>query len=162
MFNASFEAIDPTKGNKRVGVFVCSVVKNGIPSALDLELEKMECDEKMGKIADILDYAKSRAAHLIKEGEEHLDMGILSVASDYGGKGIGDRLFKVALSFAKDRNLRVSYVGCTSEISARLAIKNGFQVVDNIRYDKYLKNGVQVFHPIAPHDTLRPCIKFLH
>lgn len=160
----SFEAIDTSKGNKRVGVFLANTCKRGVKTALDDELETIEVDEKMGKISDILDYAKALVEPILDEKyhkDEYMDGVIMSVLTGYGGHGIARRMLQAVEELSKELRLKIIYVGCTSEYSAAVVAKSGFDVVYSLRYDQYLKDGVQVFNPKKPHDTLRVYIKLL-
>lgn len=159
----SVEAID-TRSNKRIGVFLTAPVKKNVKSALEQELEKLEMDEKMGKIGDILDYAKSMVEPLIHSKynqDQYLDGVIMSVLSEYGGQGIGKKLLNAVEGVARELKLHLIYVGCSSEYSAKVVAKCGFQEIYSLRYDEYLKDGRPVFLPKAPHDTLRAYIKLL-
>lgn len=156
----SFEAIDTTKNDQRVGVFLTAPAAKGVTSELDLELEQLEIDDQMEKIGGFLDYAKSIVEPMMKS-DVYLEGVIMSVLPGYGGQGIGKRLLHAVEEMAVEMGLPLIYVGCTSEYSARVVAKCGFQEVYHLRYDAYLKEGVQVFDPRPPHDTFRAYIKLL-
>lgn len=160
----SFEAIDTTKGNKRIGVFLSAPCKKNTKSALDKELETMPIDDQMAKISEILDYVKTMTEPIIHtqhKVDEYLEGVIMSVLSGYGGQGVGKKLMAAVERMAKERKYKLIYVGCTSEFSARVVAKCGFQLAYSLRYDQYLKDGQPLFKPKAPHDTVRAYIKLL-
>lgn len=160
----SFEAMDTSKANKRVGVFLILPVKKGVKSAMDQELENIPMDEKMGKISDLLDYAKSMVEPIIHQKyqqNEYMDGMIMSVLTGYGGQGIATRLLNAVEGLTKELKLNLIYVGCTSKYSSLVMAKSGYEVAYSLRYDEYIKDGVQVFKPEPPHDTMSAYIKLL-
>lgn len=127
---------------------------------MDQELENFPMDEKMGKISDLLDYAKSMVESIIQQNE-YMDGMIMSVLTGYGGQGIATRLLNAVEGLTREMKLKVIYVGCTSKYSALVMAKSGYEEVYSFRYDQYIKDGVQVFKPEPPHDTMSAYIKLL-
>lgn len=50
----SFEAIDESADNERVGVILCQMHMKGAKNQIEEELEGMEMDEKTEKISNLL------------------------------------------------------------------------------------------------------------
>lgn len=160
----SYEAIDTSRGNKRVGVSLCAPCKIGVKSALDLELEDMEMDENMGKIVALLEYTKEQSLALLKDKyqtDEYLDGFLAAVLDEYTAQGVAQRLGIAVTRMAMEMNISVIVCLCTSIYSAKSVQKLGLELIYNLRYDEYLKDGVPVFKPKPPHDMVRVLVKDL-
>lgn len=131
---------------------------------MDVKLDTMEMDGKMEKISDLLDHAKPFVEAIVYEemNEDHyMDVVILSVMADYGGQGIAKRLLDSAEEWGKRKGVNLFYMGCSSEYSAKVAVKCGYRLVYQLPYSKYLKDDQPVFVPDAPHEAFEAYIKAL-
>lgn len=159
----SFKAID-TPTNQMVGVILCIPKKRGLVTPMDVKLDTMEMDGKMEKISDLLDHAKPFVEAIVYEemNEDHyMDVVILNVMADYGGQGIAKRLLDSAEEWGKRKGVNLFYMGCSSEYSAKVAVKCGYRLVYQLPYSKYLKDDQPVFVPDAPHEAFEAYIKAL-
>lgn len=146
----SFEAIDTNEGNKRVGVFLCAPCKIGVKSSLDVELERMDRDENMGKIMELVDYAKEQSLPILRtkyNTEGYLHGFLVNVLKEYTSQGIAEMVGRAVNRMAMEMNIRIVLGIATSVYSAKSSLKAGSEVFYSLRYDEY--------HLKPPHDAVR-------
>lgn len=160
----SFEAIDTSCDNKRVGVFLCTMYEKGVRHPIEAEVDSMARDENMNQIFDIL-HELHPAVHseiFEKRGQTcYLEGTHLSVLSDYGGQGIAGKLIGAVEDKAREINVNLVYICCSSEFTARAVAKRDFEMFDTYRYDQYSRDGKCIFQPSGPHVGLKSYIKVL-
>ena len=165
----SFEAVDTeAKENAEpvlAGVLLCTTHKEGEPHPVYDEMAKIPIDEKFQRILDITDYAKVLAKPVIKGQHgllEYQEGVILSVSQSYSGRGIAKRLVEAMEHNALERGIKLIYVGCSSEFTAKVLTKMDYQNVLSIPYAEYEKDGKVLFPSVkAPHVAYKGFIKLL-
>lgn len=162
----SFEAID-TRNDFLVGVLLCTTHKKGEKNAHYEEIfRKAPMDEKFKKINDLTDLAKDLAEPIIRKDDkanEYLEGVMICVHPNYSGQGIAKQLLTAMESLAKERSIKVTYVGCSSEFTSRAMIKLGYQEIVNIPYSEYRHEKSQVgFENVQPpHIAYRGFMKLI-
>ncbi|XP_073839203.1 arylalkylamine N-acetyltransferase-like 2 [Musca autumnalis] len=88
--------------------------------------------------------------------EKFLHLIIVTVKTEWRGKGIASRLSKAVMDMGKTRGYELIAVECTSFYTAKMFEKMCWDLVHCVLYKNYLdENMKQVFNPKAPHDGCR-------
>lgn len=159
-----FEAIDTSKGGKRIGAFLCSIYYSGTPNSIDQELDTLEFDEEFSILMDLLHqplHAIQDKIFIDNKCSSYVDGLFLSVLEEYGGLGVGGLLFEALETKAKELNLGAVLITATSNYTGRIVAKRGYEVVAITRYADYRWRGQQVLVPRAPHLEAQFCVKYL-
>lgn len=160
----SFEAIDTSAGNKRVGVLLCTVNEKGIANPIDEEMSGMEMDKKMIILFDILHDCLPFVNSEIfgrHQCDKYFEGVLLSVLSGYGGKGIAGKLIQAAEEKALELQTGLIYICASSEFTANAVAKRGFHTIYTLPYEEYRWNGQRAVLPKHPHVAMKSCIKLL-
>lgn len=161
----SFEAIDTSDGNKRVGAYLCTAFKDGEENPIDLELATVEMDEKMGKVCEMLDGMHSTLRPEIYKKfnvNEYLEGVNLSVLPSYAGKGIAGKLTQAIEDKARELNIGLVYVCCSSHFTARVVQKRDYELIHTLPHDQNLDaEGRKVFDIPEPHSALKCYVKLI-
>lgn len=161
----SFEAIDTSDGNKRVGAYLCTTFKDGEENPIDQELATVEMDEKMGKLCELLDGMHSTLRPEIYKKfnvNEYLEGVNLSVLPSYAGKGIAGKLTQAIEVKAKEWNIGLVYVCCSSHFTARVVQKRDYELIHTLPHDQNLDaKGQKVFNIPEPHSALKCYVKLI-
>ncbi|XP_005186368.2 arylalkylamine N-acetyltransferase-like 2 [Musca domestica] len=85
-----------------------------------------------------------------------LHLIIVTVKSEWRGRGIASRLSKAVMDLGKEKGFELITAECTSFYTAKMFQHMGWDIVHSVRYKDYLDgNGQPVFQPLAPHDACR-------
>lgn len=162
----SFEAIDTSDGDKRVGAYLCTVYTKGEKNDIDLELGAMEMDERMEKLDGILDGMHQHLRpEIFRRFQVHsyLEGVNLSVLPSHAGQGIAGKLTQAIEDKARELNIDLVYVCCSSEYTARVVQKRDYELIHTLPYDQYVdKEGQRVFNIQEPHVALKCYAKFVN
>lgn len=162
----SFEAIDTVDGKEEiVGAFLCTTHEKGEPHPLYEKIAQYPMDEKFTRIIDLTDYAKLLAEPTIRgkyHADEYLEGVMLSVLPSHSGRGIAKELIKAVEKHAEAKDIKLVYVGCSSEFTAKVMQKLGYEGVAEVPYEDYKRNGKQMFDKVkSPHVAYKVFIKYL-
>lgn len=161
----SFEAVDTSDGNKRVGAYLCTTYKNGEKNPIDEQLEAFdEMDEKMELLGGCLDELHLHLRPEIFKKfqiDEYLEGVNLSVLPSYAGLGIAGKLTEAVEERARELHIPMVYVCCSSEYTARVVQKRDYQLIHTLPYEEYLKGGKRVFNTTAPHEAIKCYVKLV-
>jgi len=129
----------------------------------DSKNEQDECsNKKFQKILNLLTkvYHESNVFKQFPEVNKILDIRVASVDDSCRGHGIAKALFDRTKSLAKELQIPLVRVDCTSHYSAKAVARLGFHCVYTLQYADHLgSNGEPVFTPEPPHS----CVKtFVH
>ncbi|XP_026479722.1 dopamine N-acetyltransferase-like [Ctenocephalides felis] len=80
-----------------------------------------------------------------------LNISILSVDSNWRGRGIARALTDATAEYAKDHAVQMLRVDCTSHFTALISERLGFHSIYSLPYAQYIKDGKPVFNPPPPH-----------
>ncbi|NNE84452.1 MAG: GNAT family N-acetyltransferase [Alphaproteobacteria bacterium] len=83
---------------------------------------------------------------------ECLDLAMLAVARDQGGRGIAQKLVNVSLESAAAQGYRRAITMATNRISLHVFQKLGFKELFSVSYKDYTFAGNRVFAAIEPDD----------
>lgn len=160
----SFEAIDTSKGDKRVGCMLNVPVDIDVESPLAKEFEALEVGEEIKAKTEFLGFVKSKALDIIQERyktDRCLLGTILSVLPEYGGQGIGQRLLATMREVMTELGISVAFGIYTSAYSAKIVTKRGLELVYKLNYNEYLKDGVTAFKCNPPHDAVQVYVEVM-
>lgn len=160
----SFEAISYTPDGQEeiVGTILCTLHKNGQENPIYKKVFKIPMDEKFKKICEITDHAKDLANIYDQyQVDEYLEGVIISVKPSHSGRGIARKLIEAVEEHSKEKGFKLIYVGCSSEFTAKVMIRMGYQQVVAVPYEEYRKGGQQVFKVKPPHVAYKGFIKVL-
>lgn len=117
--------------------------------------------EKFRKILNLMEYIDEKfdIFDLYPSIDCFLDGRILSVDSSYRGYGIAGRLTEKSLEFAKEKNIPLMSVLCSSHYSARVCEKLNFKNVYTLNFVDYFVDGVNPILPKEPHKSVRILVK---
>ncbi|XP_050596276.1 arylalkylamine N-acetyltransferase 1-like isoform X1 [Bombus affinis] len=91
-----------------------------------------------------------------------LEIKIISVDSDWRGKGVAKALLERTLEIGKERGFHVARADCSSSFSGRLCTRMGFNRIYELKYTDYLdEDGNPVFTPAHPHVEIVSYVKRL-
>lgn len=88
-----------------------------------------------------------------------LDGRIVSVNSDYRGHGLALKLTAKSLEYAKEHNIPLMDVMCSSYVSARVCEKMGFSAVYTLKFRDYFVDGENPILPAEPHTAVKIMVK---
>lgn len=116
---------------------------------------------KFKKILRLLRYVDqnvNRYGHF--QGLNVLEIRILSVDSNWRGKGIAKTLVEKAIEIGKENGFHMVRVDCSSFFSAKLCARLGFEQIYELKYTDYVdEDGNPVFCPAFPHTSVMSYIK---
>lgn len=140
---------------------------------INAELSKTKSDEadddcecnhpQFAKILHMMDYAEGQIdlfGHY-PQYDRAMDAKIMSVNDAYRGAGICKALTKRTIEHMAGLGLELFHVMCTSQFSAALCERLGFDKVYELPYADYLVDGVQVFKPAVPHVAMKVYAKIV-
>lgn len=85
--------------------------------------------------------------------ERALDVGIMSVSSEYRGAGVAQALLAATMQRASEMTVPLCYCICSSVFSGRACAKAGFVAIHAVKYDDYRdEQGKRSVRPEEPHD----------
>lgn len=120
--------------------------------------EAEQCEhEKFKKVLVLMEYIEERF-HLFEHYSDcnlGIDTKIISVDPKYGGIGIGNKLIAESIKCAREHNVQLFHVMCSSHFSARVCEKLGFEKLYELPFVDYVINGENPFVPAAPHTAVR-------
>lgn len=90
-----------------------------------------------------------------------IDTKIISVHPNYGGIGIGKELMVKSLECAREMNVQLFHVLCSSHFSYRLCEKLSFETLYELPYVDYVINGENPLLPAQPHTAARILVQKL-
>ncbi|XP_015176965.1 PREDICTED: dopamine N-acetyltransferase-like isoform X2 [Polistes dominula] len=91
-----------------------------------------------------------------------LEIRIISVDTNWRGKGIAKALIENTTQIARERGFNIVRADCSSMFSGKLCERLGFEAIFQIKYTDYLdENGKPVFSPELPHTAAITYIKRL-
>lgn len=90
-----------------------------------------------------------------------IDTKIISVHPKYGGIGIGNKLITESIKCARENNVELFNVMCSSYYSARVCEKLGFEKSYELPYVDYVVNGENPLKPAPPHNAVRIMVQRL-
>lgn len=153
-------AIDTANNNKIVGVRAHRVVTKDeeTPSGQSSDSD----DSSSNLLMDLVDYMIGRYNPWKELGvDKILHFKYLLVHPEYRGRNIGAIMTKFTFDFMQRENIPVAYVLATSIYSQAVFKKTGFQVVDEVNYADYKKNGKRVFEPAPIHQSCMTLVKWV-
>ncbi|XP_046664487.1 arylalkylamine N-acetyltransferase 1-like isoform X3 [Homalodisca vitripennis] len=118
-----------------------------------------ECSNpKFRKILKLLStvYRESNVFKQFPEVDKLLDIRVVSVDDSCRGQGIAKALFDKTKNLAKELNIPLVRVDCTSHFSAKAVARLGFDCVYTLPYSEHLdSDGYPVFTPELPHTCVK-------
>ncbi|XP_060819095.1 arylalkylamine N-acetyltransferase 1-like isoform X1 [Bombus pascuorum] len=120
-------------------------------------------NQKFKKILQLLHYVDRNVNRDDKfRGLDVLEIKIISVDSDWRGKGVGKALLERTLEIGKEKGFHVARADCSSCFSGKLCARMGFERIYELKYADYLdEDGNPVFTPAFPHTEIVSYIKRL-
>lgn len=161
----SFEAIDESADNKRIGVILCQIHGKGVKNEIEEELEGMQMDEKTEKISNLLNEiypSVTREIYDNRQKSAYFEGVYLSVLSGYGGQGIAGKLIGAMEMKAHHLDIDTIYICCSSEFSGKACEKRDYVLFHTYPYTNHTRNGAVVFKVKPPHYALKSYIKILN
>ncbi|XP_071634644.1 arylalkylamine N-acetyltransferase 1 isoform X1 [Temnothorax longispinosus] len=91
-----------------------------------------------------------------------LEVRIISVDTNWRGKGVGKTLIEKSMEIAKEQGFHYIRADCTSFFSGKLCARLGFDAIYNLNYNDYVdEDGKPIFSPASPHTAVVAYIKKL-
>ncbi|XP_043591113.1 arylalkylamine N-acetyltransferase 1-like isoform X2 [Bombus pyrosoma] len=118
---------------------------------------------KFKKILKLLHYVDQNVNCDDKfQGLDILEIKIISVDSNWRGKGVGKALLERTLEIGKERGFHMARADCSSSFSGKLCTRMGFERIYELNYKDYVdEDGNPVFTPAFPHTEIVSYIKKL-
>ncbi|XP_017791477.1 PREDICTED: dopamine N-acetyltransferase-like isoform X1 [Habropoda laboriosa] len=118
---------------------------------------------KFKKILRLLNYVDRNVNRDGKfRGLNILEIRIISVDSNWRGKGIAKSLMEKAIEIGKEKGFHIVRADCSSFFSGKLCARLGFERIYELNYAAYLdEDGNPVFSPAYPHTAIISYIKKL-
>lgn len=153
--NCSFKAVDPA--GRIIGLIINGVMRK---SAAAEEEEEEEEDCKHAKFAIILRLMAyvEQQFDLFERHPQHeraLDAKIMSVNDAYRGCGIAKELTRRTIEYMREQDLHLFHVLCSSQFSALVCERLGFEKEYELLYRDYLEDGEAPVRPAEPHVAVR-------
>ncbi|XP_012274307.1 dopamine N-acetyltransferase isoform X2 [Orussus abietinus] len=87
-------------------------------------------------------------------GENGVELRIISVDSNWRGRGVARALIEKTIETAKERGFSIIRCDCTSVFSAKLCARIGFEKIYELKYEDYVdEEGKPIFSPDSPHTS---------
>ncbi|XP_014294929.1 arylalkylamine N-acetyltransferase 1 isoform X1 [Microplitis demolitor] len=120
-------------------------------------------NEKFKKILRLLHYVDRKADVLSRYPDKKMiDVKIISVDSNWRGKGIAATLCKKTMEMAKELNYDYIRTDASSHFTGKLCKRLGFEPIYELKYQDYVdSNGKPIFTPAQPHTCISTYIKKL-
>ncbi|XP_072765267.1 arylalkylamine N-acetyltransferase 1 isoform X2 [Anoplolepis gracilipes] len=84
-----------------------------------------------------------------------LEIKILSVDTNWRGKGVGKTLIEKTIEIAKEQGFHYARVDCSSAFSGKLCARIGFDAIYKLNYNDYVdEEGKPIFSPAPPHTAV--------
>ncbi|PBC29526.1 arylalkylamine N-acetyltransferase 1 isoform X1 [Apis cerana] len=118
---------------------------------------------KFKKILRLLNYVDRNVNRDGKfRGLNILEIRIISVDSNWRGKGVAKALVEKTLEIGKEKGLHICRVDCSSYFSGKLCARLGFEQIYELNYADYVdEDGNPIFSPAFPHTAIVTYIKKL-
>uniref|UniRef100_A0A0A9WWT0 aralkylamine N-acetyltransferase n=1 Tax=Lygus hesperus TaxID=30085 RepID=A0A0A9WWT0_LYGHE len=146
---------------------VAAVALNGILREGDIEnsIEKLDSvsDEKFKTIFSNL-YAINKSLNLFQryEVDSVFECRILSVDSEFRGKGLAIQLAEKSEELARSQGFKIFKTDTTGMFSQKTLLKLGHEPILEKKYEDILsEDGERVFNTSPPHESLKIMIKIL-
>ena len=147
------------------GAVVGVVLNDKLEPTSDEEPEYITTCEnpKFKKILRLLYYVDKNLSRDGKyRGLNVLDIRIISVDSNWRGKGVGKALVEKALAIGREKGFHAARTVCSSFFSGKLCLRLGFERVYELNYaDYHGEDGKPVFTPALPHTGIVTYVKKL-
>lgn len=157
--NLSFMAVSST------GSIVGVLLNGKLESCEEDEPEYIiNCENyKFRKILRLLHYVDRQVNATGKfKNQNILEIRIISVDTNWRGKGVAKALMEKATEIAREHDFHVMRADCTSMFSGKLCERLGFELVYRLNYSDYVdENGKPIFAPNLPHTAITTYIKRL-
>ncbi|XP_011341168.1 dopamine N-acetyltransferase isoform X2 [Ooceraea biroi] len=155
--NASFENNLSLKAVSANGTIVGVSLngKMGPPPVEEPEYIRSCKNAKFKEILKLLHYIDKN----VNVGERFRDLSVLeiriiSVDTNWRGKGIAKGLIDKSMEVAKAQGFHYVRADCTSQFSGKLCARMGFNAIYELDYKDYVEeDGKQIFSPAFPHTT---------
>lgn len=163
----SYQAVSTTENGQEeiAGAILCTIHKKNEENAIYKVVFEKPMDEKFKKINDLTDYAKVLAAPTIEgvhQVTEYLEGVFLSVKESFSGQGIAKKLVTAMEEGARAKSVKLIYVGCSSEYTAKVLLRLGYTEVAAVKYAEYRHDNELVFGGVKPpHVAYKAMIKLL-
>ncbi|KAG7199256.1 hypothetical protein KM043_018122 [Ampulex compressa] len=96
------------------------------------------------------------------QGLDVMEIRIISVDSNWRGKGVAKALIEKAIEIGRESGFHVVRADCTSFFSGKLCARLGFEHIYELSYSEYIdEDGNPVFSPALPHTAVTTYIKRL-
>lgn len=118
---------------------------------------------KFKKILRLLRHVDKRVnANGQYRGLNVMEIRIISVDSNWRGKGVAKGLMEKSIEIAREQNFQVIRADCSSLFSGKLCARIGFEVVHELNYKDYVdEDGNPIFVPASPHKAIVTYVKRL-
>ncbi|XP_012228663.1 arylalkylamine N-acetyltransferase 1-like isoform X2 [Linepithema humile] len=91
-----------------------------------------------------------------------LEIRIISVDTNWRGKGVAKILIEKTIEIAKEQGFHYVRADCTSLFSGKLCARFGFDAIYKLSYTDYVdENGKPIFSPALPHTAAITYVKKL-
>ncbi|XP_076182731.1 arylalkylamine N-acetyltransferase 1 isoform X2 [Ptiloglossa arizonensis] len=91
-----------------------------------------------------------------------LEIRIISVDTNWRGKGIGKALIEKTIEIGREKGFHIARADCSSFFSGKLCAGLGFEPIYELPYVDYVdEDGKPVFSPALPHTAIVTYIKKL-
>ncbi|KMR04593.1 dopamine n-acetyltransferase isoformx1 [Lasius niger] len=91
-----------------------------------------------------------------------LEIKIISVDTNWRGKGVGKTLIEKAIEIAKEQGFHYARADCSSLFSGKLCARIGFDAIYKLNYNDYVdEEGKPIFSPASPHTAVVSYVKKL-
>ncbi|XP_029157914.1 dopamine N-acetyltransferase-like isoform X2 [Nylanderia fulva] len=91
-----------------------------------------------------------------------LEVKIISVDTNWRGKGVGKVLIEKTIEIAKEEGFHYARADCSSFFSGKLCARIGFEAIYKLKYNDYVdEEGKPIFSPALPHTAVVSYIKKL-
>lgn len=159
--NLSFMAVS-TSG-AIIGVLLNGKMDSPSPSNEEPEYIRSCKNPKFKKILRLLHYIdKNVNADGRFQDVNVLEIRIISVDTNWRGKGVAKALIKKTIEIANEQGFHYVRADCTSLFSGKLCARFGFDAIYKLLYKDYVdENGKPIFSPAPPHEAATTYVKKL-
>lgn len=96
------------------------------------------------------------------QGQNILEVRIISVDTNWRGKGIAKTLVEKTIELAKEKDFNIVRVDCSSFFSGKLCARLNFERIYELKYADYVdEDGNPIFSPAYPHTSVTTYVKKL-
>lgn len=155
--SCSFKAVN--RAGRIIGIIINGLMRKHAAAVAEPEPECQHA--KFAIILRLMGYVETQfdLFERFPQFERALDAKIMSVNDAYRGCGIAKELTRHTIEYMLTQDMHLFHVLCTSQYSALVCERLGFEKQFEMLYRDYVEDGVTPVRPAEPHVAVRVYVR---